>query len=46
MIGKKREIPQLRNEAKETAQMAAGGCIDRTLKTNQAVSVNASDEPS
>lgn len=23
-----------------------GGCIDRTLKTHQAVSVNVSDEPS
>lgn len=46
MISKEREVPHLRNEARETAQMAAGGCIDRTLKTHQAVTVNASDEPS
>lgn len=39
----KNRVPHLRNEARETAQMAAGGCIDRTPKTHQAVSVNASE---
>lgn len=40
----KNRVPHLRNEARKT-QMVAGGCIDHTLKTHQAVSVKAS-EPS